>query len=185
MKKTITIGGMSKEKYLAAFKKADIDVSDYAKDLMSKVEYQKKIQKLEIEIISVADLGFTTWTTRDAIYARAKEKGYDIILAEVGFALRLAYADQPLNDWIYMGMEPITVSDGDPSVFYLERVGDGLWLDSYWAEPGYEWDPDDEFAFRLRKYSSSETETPTSSSDPLILKRLDALEKRMDKLKEI
>lgn len=39
----------------------------------------------------------------------------------------------------------------NPNVFKLERNADGLWLNNNWANPDNEWNPDNEFAFRLRK----------------------------------
>jgi len=48
----------------------------------------------------------------------------------------LKYRNQPLNEWIYMGMKQITDSDGSPFVFELVRDDGGLWLDALWAGPG-------------------------------------------------
>ncbi len=50
-------------------------------------------------------------------------------------------------------MKQITDSGGYPGVFGLERSGDGLWLDGFWAKPGSEWSPG-RFVFRLRKSES-------------------------------
>jgi hypothetical protein len=63
----------------------------------------------------------------------------------------LQYKDQSLNESVRIGMKQIAARGGYPSVFRLERDGDGLWLDSYWAKPGREWRPDDGFVFRFRK----------------------------------
>ena len=67
---------------------------------------------------------------------------------------RLKYRNQPLNEWIYMGMKQITDSDGRPFVFRLGRHDDGLWLNAYWARPDFEWYPVRQFVFRLRKSES-------------------------------
>jgi len=66
----------------------------------------------------------------------------------------LKYRNQPLNEWIYMGMKQITDSDGSPFVFELVRDDGGLWLDGRWTKPGHEWSPGDGFVFRLRKSES-------------------------------
>lgn len=42
--------------------------------------------------------------------------------------------------------------DGNPNVFNLERNDDGLWLNNNWAKPDNEWNPNNEFVFRLRNY---------------------------------
>lgn len=138
---TITIGGMSEEKYLAAFKKADIKVSDWARDLMGKIKYRKKKETIEVETVSVKDLGFDTSTDRNRIYEKAQEKGYGILPAEVALAYRLAYTDQPMSEWILAAMEPIADSDGDLSVFNVARDEDGQWLNTNYVDPDDWWDP--------------------------------------------
>jgi hypothetical protein len=42
--------------------------------------------------------------------------------------------------------------DGNPNVFKLNRDGDDLWLEGNWANPENQWNPNNEFVFRLRKY---------------------------------
>lgn len=45
-----------------------------------------------------------------------------------------------------------TDRDGNPNVFNVNRNDDGLWLDNNWAKPDNEWNPDNQFVFRLRNY---------------------------------
>jgi len=104
--------------------------------------------------LTVADLGFKNSTTTDQIYERAQILGLEPCPADTGPHYRLKYQNQPLNEWIYMGMKQITDSDGYPVVFKLERSDDGLWLDGSWAAPDREWGPDGRFVFRLRKSES-------------------------------
>ena len=104
--------------------------------------------------LTVADLGFKSSATTDQIYERAQILGLELCPADTGPNYRLKYQNQPLNEWIYMGMKQISVSDGNPLVFELGRNDDGLWLYGPWASPGNEWNPDDEFVFRLRKSES-------------------------------
>ena len=51
------------------------------------------------------------------------------------------------------GVPYITDSDGNPSVFNVERNDDDLWLNNNIAHPTNKWNPKNEFVFRLRKYS--------------------------------
>lgn len=181
---TIQIGGMSKTKYLKAFKKADITVSELAKELIEKIKFQKKTEMLELAVVSVADLGFVDWTRRDEIYKKAQEQ-YDLVPAEAGLSLRLAYKDQPMYEWLYMGMEPITARDGNPNVFDVDCRDGGLWLHGRIANPGYDWHDGRKFMFRLRKLSPLHPKE--LSSDPLALSnfetRLAKLEEDMAKVK--
>ncbi|MEK9161467.1 MAG: hypothetical protein AAB822_01780, partial [Patescibacteria group bacterium] len=87
-------------------------------------------------------------------YERAQILGLELCPADTGPNYRLKYQNQPLGEWIYMGMKQITDSDGHPIVFQLERDDGGLWLDGYWAPPAYEWHPGRRFVFRLRKSES-------------------------------
>jgi len=148
----LTIGGQNKEKYFTKLKKADIKVSDWSKDLINKTEFQKKKKTIEIEIVSGKDLGFTDWTTREKIYEKAQELGYGILPAEAGIAFRLEYKDQPLYEWVAVGMEPIADSDGVLRVFNVELHDDGRWLLSDFGHPDRMWRPDYRWVFARRKY---------------------------------
>lgn len=50
------------------------------------------------------------------------------------------------------GVAHITDRNGNPNVFKLERNDDGLWLNNNWAKPDNKWNPNNKFAFCLRKY---------------------------------
>ena len=153
--KTIEIGGKSKKQYLASFKKESIFVSDYAKELIEKVEFQKKKEKINLVKMSVKDLGFTGYPTTTEIYTKAREKGLELLPAEAGLALRLAYKDQPISDYFWVGTEPISGSGGRPGVFYVLRVAGGeRWLDSFCAFPAYRWGLSFEVVFRFSNVAS-------------------------------
>ena len=85
------------------------------------------------------------------IYAQALTRDMDLCPAEVG----PHYWRTRDQEWdgvsTRIAMYPITDSDGDPSVFFVERDADGTWLNYDWAYPTYRWYPDYRFLFRLRK----------------------------------
>lgn len=136
--------------------KAGINVSSYAADILEKVEFKK--ETVDLVKITVNELGFKNYATTEQIYAKAKELGLELCPAAVGPALRLEYKDQPKGEWLFIGMETIADRSGDPRVFRLGRHVDGLWLRNHWANPTDQWNPGNEFVFRLRKsLGNSET----------------------------
>ncbi len=150
--KTIKIGTQKSVKDLTkALTGNGFRISDWAGDILKKITLAAAETEIELVLVSVADLGFTKATRRDVIYDRAKELGLDLVPAEVGPQLRLAYTDQPLNEWMVMAMEPITGSDGGLGVFNVEHYDVGRWLRSYSGDPDIMWNPDDRWVFARRK----------------------------------
>lgn len=114
------------------FKGNNLNVSDYAYSMLENSAFATASSETEVDlvVVSVGELGFRNGARRDQIYGRAKEFGLELCPAEVGPQLRRQYADQPLNEWLLIGMEPIRDSDGALFVFLVERDGVGLWLGS-------------------------------------------------------
>jgi hypothetical protein len=125
----------------------------WANDIMGQPAFMVSQEPTSVELVlmTVAELGFKTGAKRSDIYQRALELGFELCPPEVGPALRLAYADQPKNEWIWIGMEPITDSDGDPSVFDVVRDGDDRWLNASCGHPDYVWGGIDRCVFVRRK----------------------------------
>jgi hypothetical protein len=148
----LTIGGQSAQKLERALVSGGFKVSDRAKSILRNLNFTTlpKQQKLGLVRIRVGDLGLTGNPTTTQIYTKAEELGLGVCPPEVGPHLRLVY-NQPLNEWLYIGMKQITDSYGSPSVFMLGRDVDGQWLLSAWANPGLRWYPKHEFVFSLRK----------------------------------
>ena len=155
-RENIDIGGKSAEQLISEMEAASINISDYAKSMLKNREFVpgKNPEEATLIRLTVADLGFKSSATTDQIYERAQILGLELCPPDTGPNYRLKYRNQPLNEWIYMGMKQISDSDGYPCVFMLGRDGGGLWLIDAWAEPDSEWDPGDEFVFRLRKSES-------------------------------
>lgn len=151
------VGGKSTEELQQELEAAQINIGSYAKSMLkNKKEFIATPEAEDMTLIrlTVADLGFKSNATTDQIYKRAEELGLELCPSDVGPTLRLQYRNQPLGEWIYIGMKQITDSDGDPSVFSLGHGGGGLWLSFDWARPSIEWSPSYEFVFRLRKTES-------------------------------
>jgi hypothetical protein len=155
-RENVEIGGKSADQLISEMEAAGIYISDDAKSMLKNGEFVpgKNPEEATLIRLTVADLGFKSSTTTDQIYERAQNLGLELCPADTGPNYRLKYKNQPLNEWIYMGMKQIVDSGGYPFVFRLERSGGGLWLHDDWARPGSEWDPFDGFVFRLRKSES-------------------------------
>jgi hypothetical protein len=128
-------------------------LSDWASDILGKPAFTVATEenKVDLVVVSVAELGFKGGAKREDIYGRARELGLDLCPAEVGPQLRLQHRDQLDNEWFLIGMEPIVDSDGYPHVFGVGRYGSGLWLYAGYGRPGHFWSADDRWVFARRK----------------------------------
>ncbi len=150
--KTVKLGTHQNVKELSqALTSRGFRIGDYAADILKRTPLAQTETEIELVQVTGRDLGFRKATRRDKIYARAQELGLDLVPAEVGPELRLVYSDQPMNEWVLMGMEPIAVSGGNPRVFRVGRYEDGIWLYTNYGRPGFEWDPDNRWVFARRK----------------------------------
>ena len=155
-RENVEIGGKSAEQLISEMIAAGINISDYAKSMLKNREFVPGKNPGEATLIrlTVADLGFKTNATTDQIFERAQALGLELCPPDTGPNYRFKYRNQPLKEWIYVGMKQITDSDGTPRVFTLERRGDGLRLSDDLARPGNEWRPVSGFVFHLRKSES-------------------------------
>jgi hypothetical protein len=126
-------------------------ISGWANSMLDRCLFASKETDLDLVVVSVAELGFDKGATRVDIYTRAQELGLDICPADVGPALRLAYKDQPQNEWLLVAMEPIADSDGNLFVWYVVHDNVGLWLSSGCGDPGSFWNARYRVVFVRRK----------------------------------
>lgn len=141
--KTIQLGTGLKtaDDFRRALKDGGHRLGDRANDILGKPAFTAATEKTEVDLVnvSVAELGFKDDAHQQDIYQRAQELGLEICPAEVGPQLRLQYKDQSMNEWLFIGMEPIIDSDGDLYVFSVERGDDGRWLDGNYGRPDFFW----------------------------------------------
>ncbi|MGO4511465.1 hypothetical protein AB4Z51_31090 [Bradyrhizobium sp. 2TAF36] len=84
---------------------------------------------VELLVVSAVQLGFKTDSVPLAvIYARARQLGLELAAAEVGPQLRLQYLDQPMGEFLIVGMQPIKTWSGEPVVLNVANGGAGLIL---------------------------------------------------------
>ena len=149
----IEIGGKTAKQLEKEIIDAGMQIDSYAKSILESKDFtmSKTKESADLVRLTVADLGFKGNATTDQIYKRAEELGLELCPAEVGPQYRLQYTDQPVGDWVLIGMKQIAASDGCPYVFHVVRSEDGTWLHGHYAFPTREWYPDRQFLFRLRK----------------------------------
>ena len=82
---------------------------------------------IELFAVSAAELGFETATTSlGQIYTRARQLGFELAAAEIAPQLRLQYLDQPIGEFLIIGMEPINTWQGEPVILTVANGGAGL-----------------------------------------------------------
>ena len=160
-----------------------INISFYVNDMIEKIPYPVKRQKIDLVKVTVGELGFTKgYSTTSEIYTKAHELGLALCPPQVGLQLREDYREQSQEEWISIGMEPITDSRVGPRVFGLRRGGDRLWLYGPWAGPDSWWYLDSEFVF----VSTSKNLKSKTLGTPQLLNTLEslAMERRIQELEE-
>ncbi len=126
-------------------------VGDWAKGMLKKVTRSGEKQSFDLASFSVSALGFPGNATYADILKKAKELGLDLVPEEAGPAIRRAYPDQSIGDYLRVAMNPITVADGNPRLWYVSLGDDGRWLGGSNGRAAYVWDGDYRFVFLRRK----------------------------------
>jgi hypothetical protein len=158
MQKEITIGGKTAKELREKIEEKGDKIADYTKKETlgnKKFKPAKKVEKINLVILSVKDLGFPQGATRQQIYDRAQELGLEIVPQEAGPQFRLQYEDQPMGEYLLIGSEPLADSSGDPRVFSVTHDHNGRWFGSDDGGPGIHWSGDRRWVFRRK--SSSKT----------------------------
>lgn len=148
----IEVGGKSEDELLAEIVANGMFASNYAKDIMSKDEWQSgKREKVRFGMATLRELGFSKPPTTTELWGRIEELGHSLCEPGDGPALRVAFKGQPRATVYWTAMKQITASDGDPSVFALECYDGGrTWLLGRWADPDGQWFLGNVVVFRLR-----------------------------------
>lgn len=141
--KTIKLGTgiQTADDFRRVLKDGGFRIGNWADDILGKPAFTAAIEEIELDLVkvSVVELGFKDGAKRGDIYNRAQELGLEPCPPEVGPQLRLQYKDQPMDEWLLIGMEPIADSGGALNVFGVGRDSDGLWLRGYFGFPDYFW----------------------------------------------
>jgi len=114
-----------------ALDKKGCGVGGLAAEILARPAFVVGSTKTVVELVAVSavDLGFRAdVVTLAAIYARAQLFGFELAAAEVGPQLRLQYPDQPMGEFLIIGMEPIKTWSGEPVILNVANGGAGLIL---------------------------------------------------------
>jgi len=148
--KTVKLGGFrNTDEVRSALEEARMKIGDYANDILGKTPLESEESEVNLVVLSVAELGFPNGAEYGKICEAAKELGLELCPAEVGAQLRLQYADQPIDEWLIIAMEPIADSDGGLGLFDVVRYGSDLWLNGYYGHSDNFWSGHNRFAFVL------------------------------------
>jgi hypothetical protein len=130
--KTITLGEFANSFALRnALDAADCSIGDLAGEILARPAFTLASTKTDVDlvVVSAAELGLSgeSVSLMD-IYSRAEQFGLGLAPAEVGPALRLHYFDQPIGEFLHVGMKPITTWNGEPGIFVVANGGSRLIL---------------------------------------------------------
>ncbi len=153
--KTIKLGlRKSPGEYRQALLAGKFCIEDYANQILGKTPVSQEEVEVDLVLATDLQLGFKVNTRRDAIYERVSKLGLQRCPAEVGPALREQYKDQPMDEWVLIGMDPIPGSDGRLIVFTVGRGDNGLWLHGNNGSPGSVCNPGVKWVFVLPRPST-------------------------------
>ena len=115
--KRIEIGTVtSKYALLDALDAANCGVADLVRNSFSPSELNVSVVSvtLDLVVVSVAELGITAERAPLAlIYSQARKLGFTLAPVDAGPYLRLQYVDQPVGEFLNVGMDPIGRQDGE------------------------------------------------------------------------
>ena len=137
-------------------KEAKYQIGDWANDIMDKPAFAQSLaeadpeEEYDLVLLTTAQLtGNKRGGITAQVFAGAERLGLEKLPAWMGPKLRQVYLNQPNGERILIGMEPIADSDGDLSVFDVERDDSDLWLSGCRSDPDDVWDPSDQWLFRF------------------------------------
>lgn len=126
-------------------------VGHIALDMLVQIDEDSRefSDKLDLVIVSTSDISMLVEGSYDRLCEGAVQAGLRLCPSLAAPALRLAYGDQPDDEWLYVGMRSVRTSRGVNAIFALTRNREGLWLVGMFDLPQNVWSPDHKFVFAL------------------------------------
>jgi hypothetical protein len=130
--KTVSIGTFANTfTLMGALDAVGCSVGNLAGEVLARPAFSLSTTKTNVDLFAVspAEFGFQTGTAPlGEIYARARQLGFGLAPAEIAPQLRLQYLDQPIGEFLIVGMEPIKTWEGEPVILTVVNGGAGLLL---------------------------------------------------------
>jgi hypothetical protein len=133
---------------------AGCGIGDLAEEILARPAFTLASTRTDVDlvVVSAAELGLSGESVSLIdIYSRAEQFGLGLAPAEVGPALRLHYFDQPVGEFLHVGMKPITTWNGESGIFVVANGGSRLIL--------------------IGQNGSADTEMPVSSAFLFVVSR--------------
>lgn len=107
-------------------------IGDSAAEIIGRPVFHLSRIRLELDLVAVSlvELGFPAGedVALEDIHARADMLGYALCPAEAGAQLRLQYLNQPVGEFLHVGMQPIATYEGELTDLTVGNGGAGLLL---------------------------------------------------------
>lgn len=157
----IPLSPLEKDRIVDYLATRGVAVNDFFKLYISHGHYKEVTvaQEMEIEIVTLKDMGFNVPTSSPFIVQRAVEMGYQLPPAHLGFYLRLAFMDQDSSSDVILSRgqspdgaicllsEKLEEDIAFPRSVYLRKVDQELWLRAARFDDDYAFSPSTIFAF--------------------------------------
>mgnify|MGYP000468107047 CR=1 FL=1 len=116
--------------FIEPFSQKKYSIDPDAFDIIQKTAFSiSEVSKtVQLVITSLRSLGLPDGTCYHDIFAAAQNAGLNLCPAEVGLQLRLHYMDQPFEETLVIGMQPLEDNDGLPCVFTVHHWDWGMAL---------------------------------------------------------
>ncbi|HRH25081.1 MAG TPA: hypothetical protein PLQ20_01955 [Candidatus Paceibacterota bacterium] len=146
--KTITLGlHTTTEEYRQNLVKNHCIFSMIAYEILSKCDFSKTKQEINLFKATVGELGFESPTTYQEVCDKLTDLGYKICSAEVGPSLRTEYKEQAEGDIALICMNAVICYHNAPFIFCLGLKEGKNILGDYRAWPDDELHPEREIIF--------------------------------------
>ncbi|MCK1317374.1 hypothetical protein IVB32_30120 [Bradyrhizobium sp. 23] len=130
--KTITIGNFPDTfALLTALRAIGCSAGDSAAALLARPAFTVSGTRTAVELLTVsaAELGFEGETALlRQIYEHAQQLGFELAPPEIAPQLRLQYLDQPVGEFLIIGMKPVRTWPGEDVILTVANGGAGLIL---------------------------------------------------------
>nr|WP_235885721.1 hypothetical protein [Bradyrhizobium niftali] len=168
--KTITIGTFADLIRLRNdMDRMGCNIGGQAAEILARPTFTVTSHKTDVDLVALspAQLGFTSDTVSLAtVYARARQLGFELAAAEVGPQLRIQYLDQPMGEFLIIGMEPIKKWSGEPIILNVANGGAGLILIGQDGRAGAEIPVTSRFVFARPHRPAPSTELEQAATFP-------------------